>query len=65
MEWRYSATIGKMASKIKVVDEHQEFISIDQAFGRYIPWIINHTFSLISYTYIFQSEAFIEMKEYQ
>lgn len=61
MEWRYGATLGKMALKIKVVNENQEFLSFDQAFGRYIPWMINHILSLISYYYIFKTEAFLEM----
>ena len=61
MEWRYGATLGKMAFKIKVVNEEKGLISIDQAFGRYMPWIINHILSLISYSYIFQTTAFLEM----
>lgn len=61
MEWRYGATLGKMALKIKVVNENQKFISLDQAFGRFMPWVINHTLSLISYYYIFQTDAFMEM----
>lgn len=61
MEWRYSATVGKMLLKIKVVNEDQEHIRIDQAFGRNIPWIINYTLSLISYFYLFQTADFIAM----
>jgi len=61
MEWRYGATLGKMALKIKVVSENLEFISLEQAFGRFMPWIINHVLSLISYFYIFQTEDFLKM----
>lgn len=61
MEWRYKATLGKMVCKIKVVNEKKEFLTIDQAFGRSIPWIINHALSLMSYYYIFQTEAFNKM----
>ena len=61
MEWRYGATLGKMALKIKVVSDDFEFINLEQAFGRYMPWVINHILSLLSYFYVFQTEAFLEM----
>ena len=61
MEWRFGATVGKMLIQLKVVNEEHKQLTIDQAFGRSIPWVINHLLSLISYFYLFQSDAFYEM----
>jgi uncharacterized RDD family membrane protein YckC len=61
MEWRYGATVGKMVLQLKVVNEEHQLLTIDQAFGRSLPWIINHVLSLISYFYLFQTDAFYEM----
>ena len=47
MEWRFGATLGKMACKIKVVNEELRPISIDQSFGRYIPWGISAIIQLM------------------
>lgn len=64
MEWRFGATLGKMACKIKVVNLDMEFISIDQAFGRYLPWAISVIISLISSTSIFMSANFENVDTY-
>lgn len=61
LEWRYGATLGKMACKIKVVNENMGFLSMSQAFGRYLPWLITQILSLISYFYIFNSPNFQEI----
>jgi len=58
MEWRYGATLGKMACKIKVVNEDLNPISIDQGFGRYIPWGISAILQLMAATYIFSNPGF-------
>lgn len=69
MEWRYGATLGKMACKIKVVNEDLKPISIDQGFGRYIPWAISAIIQLMAGTFIFSdpsfrtAETFIEIGE--
>ena len=34
MEWRYGATVGKMTLKLKVIDEFNNYLRLDQAFGR-------------------------------
>ena len=64
MEWRYGATLGKMACKIKVVNENQEFISLDQAFGRYIPWAISVIITLMSSTRMYLSAEFQNLNTY-
>jgi uncharacterized RDD family membrane protein YckC len=64
MEWRFGATVGKMVLQLKVVNEEHELITIDQAFGRSMPWIINHILSLISYFYLFQTTDFLAMTSF-
>lgn len=58
MEWRFGATLGKMACKIKVVNEDLNPISIDQGFGRYIPWGISAIIQLMAATFIFSDPGF-------
>jgi len=64
MEWRYGATLGKMAMKIKVVSEDYGFLGLEQAFGRYMPWMITQVLTLVSYYYLFNSDGFLEMDSF-
>lgn len=64
MEWRYGATLGKMACKIKVVNTELGYLSIDQAFGRYIPWAISVLITLISTTRMYMSSNFQNIHTY-
>lgn len=64
MEWKYGATLGKMACKIKVVNENLKAISIDQGFGRYVPWAISLIIQLLAGTYLFNTAAFKTAKTY-
>lgn len=58
MEWRFGATLGKMVCKIKVLNEDLKPISIDQSFGRYIPWGISVVIQLMAATFIFSDPMF-------
>ena len=58
MEWRFGGTLGKMTFKIKVLNEDLKPISIDQGFGRYIPWAISAIIQLIAATFIFSDPMF-------
>ena len=58
MEFKYGATLGKMACKIKVVNENLEPINIDQSFGRYIPWAISAIIQLMAANFIFSDPSF-------
>lgn len=60
MEYKYSATLGKMAVKIKVVDEKFDNISLLQAVLRYSPWIVSQAFSWITTILLFQHPDFME-----
>ncbi len=62
MEWRYGATLGKMACRVKVVNSEFKPISIDQAFGRYIPWGISAIIQLLTATVIFSDPSFASAK---
>lgn len=58
MEWKYGATLGKMAVKLKVVNYDFKPINIDQAFTRYLPWAVSVIFSLMSTTVIYRASGF-------
>ncbi len=64
LEWRYGATLGKMACKIKVVNKELKPISIDQAFGRYIPWAISTIIQLMAATSIYLAPNFKNIDTY-
>lgn len=46
MEFKYGATLGKMAVKLKVINREGENISINQTLLRSSPWLVNGLFSL-------------------
>jgi uncharacterized RDD family membrane protein YckC len=60
MEYKYSATLGKMAVKIKVTDENFNNINLQQAVVRYTPWIISQVFTIYTTVLLFQHPAFAE-----
>lgn len=59
MEFKYGATFGKMAVKIKVVSKDFEMITLSQSIIRYTPWIIEHVFSIYGTIMLFQHADFI------
>ncbi len=63
-EWKRSATFGKSFLGIKLVDEHLNDITIDQAFKRYFPWVISFLFSMVSNIYLFFSPEFPEIDQF-
>jgi uncharacterized RDD family membrane protein YckC len=46
MEYRYGATLGKMALGIKVLSEENEALTSGQAVIRYTPWMIGNLISI-------------------
>ncbi|MGB0886619.1 MAG: RDD family protein [Vicingaceae bacterium] len=64
MEFKYGATLGKMAVKIKVVNEEHNPITLDQSFGRYVPWVISTVLSLITSTAMYMSADFNSLTSY-
>ena len=62
MEYRYGATLGKLAVKIKVVNKDFEKITLPQSVIRYIPWLIGQVFSIYATILLFQHPDFISTK---
>lgn len=58
MEYRYGATLGKMAVKIKVVNGDSESITIPQAVIRNIPSLLSQVISVIGAILLFLSPDF-------
>lgn len=58
MEFKYGATLGKMAVNIKVVNQDFGKITLAQAIIRYIPWILNQAVEIISAVILFQHPDF-------
>ena len=63
MEYKYGATLGKMAVSVKVVDYNYSPISLEQAATRYIPWFINVAISAILTITLFNAPDFYEINE--
>lgn len=47
LEYLYGATIGKQLVGIRVVSEQFNALTMNQAFLRYMPWLISATFSFL------------------
>lgn len=60
LEWKRSATYGKSAVGIKLIDYEGNNISLEQALKRYFPWIISYVLSLISSIFLFMAPEFAE-----
>lgn len=64
MEYYYSATVGKMALKIKVVDYQLQPISLEQALIRYLPWVLSIAVNILATIYIFQMDGFENVRDF-
>ncbi len=64
LEWKKSATLGKMAVGIKLVDESMNNISQEQAFKRYLPWAISIVIGLIYNITLFLKPGFEDVTEF-
>lgn len=61
MEWKYGATIGKMATKLKVVDYQFNPISFVQSVKRFSIYFLSYLFSLLSSIAIFSHPEFYQV----
>jgi len=61
LEWQKSATLGKMAAGIKVVDENYNDIELNHALTRYLPWVISAVLNLAINFSIYQMPEFQEV----
>jgi len=73
MEWKFGATLGKMALKIRVVDESLQDISFNQAALRFLPYfavslsLLFSTFALFNVVGFYEAntlEEFQQLQEY-
>lgn len=60
MEYRYGATVGKMAVKIKVVNYNLQAITLEQTLIRYLPWLLSVVITMMASIAIFQTPGFME-----
>lgn len=61
MEWKFGATLGKMAIGIKVVNEHLESISLEQSMIRFSFYFINFLGGIVGSYFIFSHPEFTEI----
>lgn len=64
LEWKKSATLGKMAVGIRLVDGSMNNISLEHAIKRYIPWIINYGISMLTNFMMFTMPEFQAVESY-
>lgn len=64
LEWKKSASYGKMALNIKVVDSSLNDISGEQAVIRYFPWIISIVLSTVVNIYLYSSVDFQNVDDF-
>ncbi|MBL7932364.1 MAG: RDD family protein [Bacteroidia bacterium] len=60
MEYKYGATLGKMAVKIKVVSENFDKITLSQTILRNYPHWLNQILSIFTAFFLFQNPDFQE-----
>ncbi len=65
MEYRFGATLGKMAVKLKVVNSDQEKISLGQAFSRTIPWLIGSLIGIYSTFKLYEHKLFAKAHTFE
>ena len=64
MEFKYGATLGKMALNLKVVNYEYNSITFSQAIIRYIPWLIGTSLAFYSSSIIYQNPDFINASNF-
>ena len=64
LEFKYGATLGKMALGITVVNLEMKRITLDQSFLRYMPWAISVIIQLMLGTILYQSPSFASADTY-
>lgn len=64
MEAEYGATLGKMATKIKVVTTDYQDINLQQSLNRYIFYFANSFMGFIGGFMLFMQEEFAELSDF-
>lgn len=60
MEWKFGATLGKMALKLRVVDDQMQSPSLNQAFLRFLPYFAVSLSTLLTSYDLFHLAGFQE-----
>ncbi len=60
MEWKFGATVGKMAMGIKVVNQDFQLMSLDQSFTRYALYFLSIVVNLITNFNLYNNPRFQE-----
>lgn len=64
MEYRMNATVGKMAVKIRLVNDQMQGISLEQAILRYVPWLISNVIAIALNFEIYSSSRFADVDSF-
>jgi len=64
MEAEYGATLGKMATKIKVVNTDYQDINLQQSLNRYLFYFANSFMGLVGGFMLFMEEEFMELTDF-
>ncbi|MFT4760590.1 MAG: putative RDD family membrane protein YckC [Paraglaciecola sp.] len=62
MEWKYQATLGKMAMKIKVVNESGDSMTLEQSLVRFSLYFLSYMGTLMVNYYLFMDADFAEVQ---
>ena len=71
MEFKYGATVGKMALKIKIMTIDKQGITFTQSLIRSLPWLLSGaistytTFALMTHDAYMQTEGILEISQIQ
>ncbi|MFT5217794.1 MAG: putative RDD family membrane protein YckC [Glaciecola sp.] len=64
MEFKYGATFGKMALKIKVLTIENQLMTIQQSLTRSIPWLISGAVTIYTATALMTHPLYLETEGY-
>lgn len=64
LEWKYGATFGKMAARIKVISVTGGAISLQQSFNRWILYFFSSFSSFLAGFFLFYKDDFYELTDF-
>jgi uncharacterized RDD family membrane protein YckC len=64
MESYFGATLGKMACRIKVIDDNGKKLSLASAYARFLPFLASAVITLVSQVILFSSPQFESVRSF-
>jgi uncharacterized RDD family membrane protein YckC len=64
MESYFGATLGKMACRIKVIDDNGKKLSLGSAYARFLPFFVSGAITLVSQLILFSSTEFESVRSF-